>query len=68
MSNNFPRPMFVYEVEGFGQFYLCPDCLEFIERDIYLECGQVYYVSTKNEEYISIQGEKVLAKISGGGF
>ncbi len=60
--------MFVYETEEFGQFFMCPDCLEFIEGDICLECGQIYDISIRSEEESSIQEVILITKIYGGGF
>lgn len=55
MSNNFPKAMFVYETQEFGQTFMCPDCLEFIEGDMCLECGQIYDISVNSEEECNIR-------------
>ncbi len=62
MLENFPKAMFVYELKEFGQFHMCPDCLEFIEGDICLECGQIYDISIKPEEVFSVR-EVILIKV-----
>ncbi len=58
----------MYESKEFGQFFMCPNCLEFIEEDICLECGQIYDVSIKSEELHNIWEEGMIIKIQGGGF
>ncbi len=53
----------MYESKEFGQFFMCPNCLEFIEEDICLECGEIYDVSIESEELHNIWEEGMIIKI-----
>jgi len=50
MTIPYPRAVFVYESKEIRQFFMCPDCLEFIEGDMCLNCGQLYNISTESKD------------------
>jgi len=55
MTILYPRAVFAYESKEFGQFFVCPNCLEFIEGDLCLECGQLYDISMDSKSSSSFQ-------------
>lgn len=61
----YPKAVFVYESKEFGQFFMCPDCLEFIEGDLCLECGQIYDISMDCKVFPSLKGGKLIANAHG---
>ncbi|MFX1259174.1 MAG: hypothetical protein ACFFAN_15075 [Promethearchaeota archaeon] len=55
----FPKALPAYYSEEFNiQFFICPDCLEFIEGDMCYICGQIYDISATKPEIVK-QEEKI---------
>jgi len=65
MTIHYPRAVFVYESKVFGQFFMCPDCLEFIEGDMCLKCGQLYDISMDSKDGSSFQKANLIANSYG---
>ena len=56
----------MYESKEFGQFFMCPNCLEFIEGDVCLECGQLYDISMDSKSISSFQKKKLIVDTYAG--